>query len=170
MGILNIVKYGDQVLENEAEEVKNIDGQVLKLLDDMKETLYAAPGIGLAAPQVGHSRRIILVDLTIGEKPEQLLKLINPEIVHQEGSAVEEEGCLSLPDINIHITRPEKIVLRALNIEGKEVELEATGLLARVLFHEIDHINGILIIDRATPLKRDFYLKKIRKKLQSGKW
>jgi len=170
MGILNIVKYGDPVLIKKAEAVKNIDSQVLELLDDMRDTVYAAPGIGLAAPQVGKSKRIILVDLSIGEKPDQLLKLINPEIIYQEGSIEEEEGCLSLPEINIHIVRPAKIVLRALNIQGKEIELEATGLAARVLSHEIDHINGILIIDRASPLKRDFYLKKIKKKIKDEEW
>jgi peptide deformylase len=170
MSILTIVKYGDAILKKKANEVKNIDDQVLKLLENMKDTIYAAPGIGLAAPQVAESKRIILVDLSIGEKPEQLIRLINPEVIYQEGSVIEEEGCLSLPDIDIHIERPAKIGIRALDITGKVIELEATGLLARALMHEIDHLDGILIIDRASPLKQDFYLKKIKKKMQAGEW
>jgi peptide deformylase len=170
MSVLTIVKYGNPILKKKAKEVINIDDQVLKLLDDMVETVYAAPGVGLAAPQVAESKRIILVDFSIGEKPEQLIRLINPEIIYQEGSVIEEEGCLSLPDIDIHIERPAKIGVKALNLEGKEIELEATGLLARALAHEIDHLNGILIIDRASPLKQDFYLKKIKKKIQAGEW
>jgi peptide deformylase len=170
MSALTIVKYGDPILKQKADKVGSIDDQVLKLLEDMKDTIYAAPGIGLAAPQVAESKRIILVDLSIGEKPEQLIRLINPEIVYQEGSVIEEEGCLSLPDIDIHIERPAKIGIKALDITGKAIELEATGLLARALMHEIDHLNGILIIDRASPLKQDFYLKKIKKKMQAGEW
>jgi peptide deformylase len=170
MAIISILKYGEPLLLEKSLPVEKIDEEIRRLIDDMVETMYAAEGIGLAAPQVGELKRIIVVDISAGEHPEELIVLINPEIKAEEGSVVNEEGCLSFPNITLEIERPRYVRVRGLSPEGKELELEAEGLLACALTHEIDHLNGVLIIDRASPLKRDLIVRKIRKKIKAGEW
>ena len=170
MAIIPILKYGDPLLLERSLPVEKVDEEVRRLIDDMVETMYVSEGIGLAAPQVGDLKRIVVVDISAGEHPEELIVLINPEIKAEEGSMVHEEGCLSFPDLTLEIERPRYVRVRGLSPEGKELELEAEGLLACALSHEIDHLNGVLIINRASPLKRDLMVRKIRKKMKAGDW
>ncbi len=163
MAILEIKKYPDQVLKRESELVTDIDGDLQKLIDDMIETMYNSNGIGLAAPQVGVSKRLIVVDTSLREENHSLIVLINPEIINSEGEILSEEGCLSLPGFITRLKRNEKIFVRGLDRKGKTIEIEATGLLARALQHEIDHLNGILIIDKISPLKRELFRRKYLK-------
>jgi peptide deformylase len=161
------------VLKQRAAEIRNIDSRIIKFLDDMAETMYAAPGVGLAAPQVGLSERAIVLDCDSDEDRETgrargLLKLVNPEIVESEGSIVWEEGCLSVVDFTSEVTRAAHILLQAYDPEQKEVRIEAEGLLAVALQHEIDHLDGKLFIDRISPLKRDIYRRKVRKMQKDG--
>ncbi len=162
--ILEIVTYGHPVLTKKAEEVKGINQDVIELAEKMVHTMYSAPGIGLAAPQVNQSIRLITVDLSVGENKEDLIILINPELLSKEGEQVLEEGCLSVPGINEKVTRPLKVKVRGTDLKGKEREIEAEGLLARVFCHEIDHIDGKLFISRLSPLKK----KLLRKKLNTA--
>ena len=161
--ILEILTLGHPVLVQRAKEIDNIDQNIIDLAENMILTMHAAPGIGLAAPQVNHSRRLITVDLSIGEKSENLLVLINPELTDKEGEEVLEEGCLSVPGINEKVARPYRVCIKGTDLEGKEKVIEAEGLLARVLCHEIDHINGKLFIDHLSPLKRNLIKKKMKK-------
>lgn len=158
----SIRTYPDSVLREKAELVKNINGDLIKLAEDMAETMYLSKGIGLAAPQVGESRCLIIADTGNG-----VIELFNPKIVASEGSKVFKEGCLSVPDIMLEIKRAEKIVVDGLNRDGKKITIEAKDLLARVLQHEIDHLNGTLIIDRVSKVHRQLIsgkLKKLRRK------
>ncbi|MFN3479590.1 MAG: peptide deformylase [Thermodesulfovibrionales bacterium] len=166
MALLEIKKYPEEVLKERASSVLNIDREILKLIDDMIETMYAAPGIGLAAPQVGVSKRIIVIDVSVkeGEKTP-LIVLINPEIVSTEGEIDSEEGCLSLPGYITTVKRAERVVVKGLNRDGKEIKIEGEGLLSRALQHEIDHLNGILLIDRISRIKREFFKKRYKKAL-----
>ena len=165
MAILHICTYPEEILRQPAEPVTDIDEEVVRLVDHMAETMYSAPGIGLAATQVGVAKQVLVAD-TAARKPEsELIVLINPEIVAAEGEVLFEEGCLSVPDYQAEVKRHEKITVRGLNLKGEEVEIEAEGLLAIVLQHEIDHLNGILFIDRLSKLKRDLYKRRLRKKL-----
>jgi peptide deformylase len=161
--ILEILTLGHPVLVQKAKEIDNIDQDIIDLAENMVLTMHAAPGLGLAAPQVNHSRRLITVDLSIGEKSESLLVLINPELTDKEGEEVLEEGCLSVPGINEKVARPYRVCIKGTDLEGKEKVIEAEGLLARVLCHEIDHINGKLFIDHLSPLKRNLIKKKMKK-------
>jgi len=170
MAVRPIVKYGHPGLHKPSETVKEIDGSIHKLLDDMVETMYAAPGIGLAAPQIAVPLRVIIVDLSVGEEPGQLIKLINPEFVIREGEQRHDEGCLSVPGFGGSPVRPARVVVRGLDPDGKERTYEGTELLARAFCHEIDHIDGLLFVDRLTPLKRDLMKKKLRKKIKSQDW
>jgi len=170
MSILSILKYGEPPLEKESLPVEKIDEGLRHLVDDMVETMYAEEGIGLAAPQVGELKRVIVIDISAGEHPGKLLVLINPEIEAENSSVIAEEGCLSFPDIILEIERPQWVKVKGLTPEGEEVELEAEGLLARVLYHEIDHLDGVLFINRVSSLKRDLVVRKIRKKIKVGKW
>ncbi|MFB0518514.1 MAG: peptide deformylase [Acidobacteriota bacterium] len=170
MAIIPILKYGEPLLLEKSLPVEKVDEEIRRLIDDMVETMYASEGIGLAAPQVGELKRIIMVDISSGEKPEELVVLINPEIEAEEGSVITEEGCLSFPDLTLEIERPRYVRVRGLSPEGKELDFEAEGLLACALSHEIDHLNGVLIINRASPLKRDLMVRKIRKKIREGEW
>ena len=165
MTLLEIIKYGNPVLRKRAGEIKNIDQNIRKLAQDMVDTMHAAPGIGLAAPQVNHSLRLITVDLSVGENENDLMVLINPEIVSQEGEQCEEEGCLSVPEVQENVIRPARLLLKGLDLEGKERRVEAEGLLARVICHEIDHINGKLFFEHLSPLKRKLIKKKLKKSL-----
>ena len=135
----------------------------------MVQTMYAAPGIGLAAPQVNESKRLITVDLSVGENSQNLIILINPELISQEGKLISEEGCLSVPDINEKVARPSRVIIRGIDLKGNEKTVEAEGLLARVLCHEIDHINGKLFIDHLSLLKKSLIKKKLKKAVQMGK-
>ena len=166
MAVLKILTYPDPKLRGKSSPVGKIDGKVEKLLDDMAETMYHAPGIGLAAPQVGLNLRVCVVDISPrDEKSEGLIELINPVIILAEGVQVEEEGCLSIPGFVSEVKRKAKVKVSALNRGGKPFEIEGTGLLARALQHEIDHLEGILFIDRLSRLKRELLKKKIEKVL-----
>jgi peptide deformylase len=170
MALRPIVKYGHPMLHATSEPVKEIDGQIARLLDDMVETMYAAPGIGLAAPQIAVPLRVIVIDLSVGEDPAQVIKLINPEFVEREGEQRHEEGCLSVPGYGGSPIRPARVTVKGLDPEGKEQVYSATDLLARAFCHEIDHIDGLLFVDRLTPLKRDLLKRKLRKKAKSDDW
>ncbi|MBW1980690.1 MAG: peptide deformylase [Deltaproteobacteria bacterium] len=165
MAILEIRKYPEKVLLEKAHPVEQVDRSIYKLADDMAETMYEAPGIGLAANQVGETSRVIVVDLAPKKPESNLIVLVNPEIVAAEGLISTEEGCLSVPDYQADVKRFQKVVVRALNLEGRPVEIEAEDLFAVVLQHEIDHLNGTLFIDRISRLKRDLYKRRMRKKL-----
>ncbi len=166
MAVLEIKRYPDPILKRKARPVEEINGSLQKLIDDMLETMYDAPGIGLAAPQVGESIRLIVVDVSAREEEHPLIVLINPEIVYTEGKVDSEEGCLSVPGYVSTIRRANRVLVRGLDREGKPVEIEATGLLGRALQHEIDHLDGILFIDRMSPIKREFFRKRYLRKLK----
>jgi peptide deformylase len=169
--IYSIVKYGDPVLEKPAEPVTEFDTPELhKLIEDMFASMYAAHGVGLAAPQIGISRRIAVIDTSAGEDPSQKLVLINPEIVINEGRQTTEEGCLSVPGFREPVVRPNRVTIRAQNAVGEKFEVTGEGLLARALMHEIDHLNGRLYISHLSPLKRDLIRRKIRKLMKAGEW
>jgi peptide deformylase len=163
MALRDIRIIGDPVLSRKAEPVERVDGEIVRLARDMVETLHAAPGIGLAAPQVGVGRRVIVVDLSVGEDPEALHIVVNPEIVAKEGESVCEEGCLSVPDIREKVARPYRVVVRGLDLEGRPVEIEGEDLLARAFCHEIDHLDGVLFVEKLSPLKRALVRKKLKK-------
>lgn len=169
MPVLEIIKFGNPTLVKRAEEIKDIDSRIQELAQNMIQTMHLAPGIGLAAPQVNRSVRLIAVDLSVGEKKEDLIVLINPKLLSQEGESVEEEGCLSVPEVQEKVTRPYRISVKGIDLNGKEIIIEAEGLLARVFCHEIDHLNGKLIIDRISPLKRTLIKKKLKKLRDAGK-
>ena len=170
MAIRPIVKYGHTALHTPSRPVQEIDGTIAALVADMVETMYAAPGIGLAAAQIAVPLRVIVIDLAAGEKEGQLIKLINPEIVEREGEQQHEEGCLSVPGFCASPARPARVIVRGLDLEGRERVYTATDLLARAFCHEIDHIDGLLFVDRLSPLKRDLLKKKLRKKIKSQDW
>lgn len=168
--ILKIVKYPEPVLEQPGEPVTEFDAELRKLVADMFETTYASQGIGLAAPQVGVSKRLTVIDLSMGKDPAQKLVLINPEIIVRDGKQYEEEGCLSFPDIREKVVRAAKVRIRAQDENGKWFELDGDELLARCFQHEIDHTDGIQFIFRMSALKRDLVQRKIRKLQREGKW
>ena len=169
MAILEILKYPDSTLKKVAAPVEAVTAETVRLIGDMVETMYRAPGVGLAAPQVGVSRRIIVLDTDHENPGKNLLKLINPEIRHAEGEMLWEEGCLSVVDFTVEIKRAAKVKLVALNEEEKEISIDAEGLLAVALQHEVDHLNGKLILDRVSRLKRDLYSRRLKKMSRSGK-
>jgi peptide deformylase len=170
LAIRPIVKYGTPVLHAPSAPVPDIDGQVAALLKDMVDTMYAAPGIGLAAPQIGIPLRVIVVDLSVGEEEGQLIQLVNPEIVEKEGEQRHEEGCLSVPGYVGTPTRPARVVVKGLDVDGRERLYTGTELLARAFCHEIDHIDGLLFVDRLSPLKRDLLKRKLRRRVKSDDW
>ena len=170
MALRPIVKWGEAVLHAPAEPVAQLDGSIKALVGDMVETMYAAPGIGLAAPQVGVALRIIVIDLSVGEDKQQLITLINPELVEQEGEQCHEEGCLSIPGFGGSPVRPARVTVKGVDLEGKERSCAATGLLARAFCHEIDHVDGLLFVDRLSPLKRDLMKRKLRKRARANDW
>jgi len=169
MALLRIRKFPDPVLKNAAEPVENIDGSVASFLDSMTQTMYAAPGVGLAAPQVGDSRRLVVLDTDHENVGKHLLKLINPRIVESDGSILWEEGCLSVIDFTADVQRASKVLVRAWTPDEKEIDLEADGLLAIALQHEIDHLDGKLFIDRISRIKRELYRRKLAKLIKEGK-
>jgi peptide deformylase len=168
MPIRPIVRYGDPVLHAPSAPVELIDDSIRALLADMVETMYAAPGIGLAAPQIGVPLRVIVIDLSVGEDPSQLIQLVNPEFVEKQGEQRHEEGCLSVPGYDGTPSRPARVTVRGLDPQGQERVYTATELLARAFCHEIDHIDGLLFVDRLSPLKRDLMKRKLRKKARDG--
>jgi peptide deformylase len=168
--IYPIVKYGDPVLERPAETVTDFNEELQKLVDDMFESMYAAHGVGLAAPQIGIGRRIAVIDVTFKEDPQAKLVLVNPEIIHKEGKHTQSEGCLSIPDFRENVTRPDKVTVRAQDVSGQVFEKTGEELLARALLHETDHLNGKLYISHLSALKRDLMKRKIRKLMKAGEW
>ena len=170
MSVLPIVKYGDEVLRIPTSPVGEIDASVHKLIDDMVDTMYAAPGVGLAANQVGVSLRLMIIDLSVGRRPGELHVCINPEIVEVEGEITEDEGCLSVPDFVEVVTRPQRARLTYLDRNGEPREMWGEGLMARAMCHEVDHLNGMLYVDHLRGLKKDRILKKIQKLARSGMW
>ena len=165
-----IVKYPDPILQRKAEPVTEFNEELRTLVDDMFTSMYAAMGIGLAAPQIGISKRITVIDISNQKKPEDKIVLINPEIVLQEGKQFEEEGCLSLPEIREKVKRALRVTVRAQDVNGEWFEIAGDELLARAFQHEIDHLNGILFIFRISALKRDLILRRIRKLQKAGDW
>jgi peptide deformylase len=168
--ILEIVKYPAPVLSQPSEPVTEFNSELRKLVTDMFETTYASQGIGLAAPQVGVSKRVTVIDLSMGKDPKDKLVLVNPEITFSEGRLYEEEGCLSFPEIREKIVRAAKVRIRAQDEHGKWFEMDGEDLLSRCMQHEIDHLNGMLFIFRMSGLKRDLNLRKIRKMQREGTW
>ena len=165
-----IVKFGDAVLDTPSKPVEKFDEELQALVADMFESMYAAQGVGLAAPQIGISRRLAVIDVSNGKNPEAKIVCANPEIIHTEGEQREEEGCLSLPGFRGHVLRPAYVTVRAQDASGKEFEMRGEGLLARAFCHEIDHLNGRLFITHLSILKRDLIKRKVRKLKKAGQW
>jgi peptide deformylase len=168
--IHEVVKWPDPVLEKPGETVTVFDAKLKRLVEEMFDSMYAAQGIGLAAPQIAISQRITVIDVSFKKNPEEKIVLINPEIVESEGKQVEEEGCLSLPEIREKVQRAEWVKVRAQDENGDWFEIEGTELLARAMQHEIDHLDGVLFIDRLSRLKRDLVIRKIKKLIKNGEW
>ena len=169
--LLNIYKYGDDVLNLKAKDVKNIDDGFIKLKEHMVETMHnTATAVGLAAPQVGESLQLSVIDVSQGTDENELLVLINPEILEAEGSETDDEGCLSFPGITLPVKRNTRIYLKNTDLDGKEIKREIDGFLARVIQHEIDHLNGKLIIDHQSSLKRQLVKKDIKRLKRNGEW
>ena len=168
--IREIFRYGQTVVHTRAARVEKIRTETQTLIDDIIETMYAANGIGLAAPQIGVSLRAFVVDLSSGRNAEDLIILINPEVILQDGTQKEEEGCLSIPGFESKIDRPKKIILKGLDRHGQKHEVEGIGLLARALQHELDHLNGSLFLDRLSGIKRELILRKIKKLKRKEEW
>ncbi len=167
----SIVLYGEPVLEKQALAVTEFDTPELhKLIEDMFESMYAAKGVGLAAPQLGIAQRITVIDLSVAEDPQQKIVLINPEIIRKDEFQTGEEGCLSLPGFREQVTRPKSVTVRAQNIKGEWFEMNGEELLARAFCHEIDHLNGRLYISHVSALKRDLIRRKVRKLIKVGEW
>ena len=165
-----ILKYGDDVLHQPARAVEHLNLEIDRIVDDMIETMYAAPGVGLAAPQVGVPLRIFVVDVSVGHDPGGLFVFINPEFVDRDGMQLEEEGCLSVPGFNATVVRPSRVVVKGRDREWQEQQQEGAGLLARAFQHEMDHLDGMLFVDRLRGLKCDLIVRKIRKLTRAGKW
>ena len=165
-----IVRYGADVLHQPAAPLEAVTPEIQALVDDMIQTMYAAPGVGLAAPQVGVGVRIFVCDISLGRNAGELLTFINPSFVERDGMQLEEEGCLSAPGFNATVARPSRAVLKGLDRNGEEQTVEATGLLARCFQHEMDHLDGTVFIDRLRGLQKDLIVRKIRKLERTGKW
>ena len=165
-----ILRYGESVLHTPAKPVGDVTPEIQQLVDDMIQTMYAAPGIGLAATQIGVGLRIFVCDISAGRNPSDLLTFINPEFVERDGMQLEEEGCLSIPGFNATVARPSRAVVKGLNRDGEEQTVDGTGLLARCFQHEMDHLEGTLFVDRLRGLQKDLILRKVRKLSRAGKW
>ena len=168
--IYPIVKYGNPVLEKPAQPVTVFDGQLQKLVEDMFESMYAAHGVGLAAPQIGISQRLAVIDITFKEDPEAKLVLVNPQIIHREGKLTQNEGCLSVPEFREPVTRPRRVTVRAQDVDGNWFEKTGEDLLARAFVHETEHLEGKLYISHLSALKRDLMKRRIRKLMKAGQW
>jgi peptide deformylase len=165
-----IVKYGKDVLHQPAERVEEITPDLRRLIEDMVETMYAAPGVGLAAPQIGIPLRLFVIDISLGHDPNGLITLVNPEFVERQGMQLEEEGCLSVPGFNATVARPEFAIVKGMDRSGEERRIEGRGLLARAFQHEMDHLDGKVFVDRLRGIKRELILRKIHKLSRTGKW
>lgn len=168
--IYPIVKFGDPVLETPAKPVTAFDDDLKKLIEDMFESMYAAHGVGLAAPQIGIAKQIAVIDVTFKEDPDAKLVLVNPEIIHTEGKQTQNEGCLSIPEFRESVTRANKVTVRAQDENGKWYEKTGEELLARAFLHETDHLKGKLYISHISALKRDLIKRKIKKMMKAGEW
>jgi peptide deformylase len=165
-----ILRYGIDALHRPAEPVPEITPDIQRLIDDMIQTMYAAPGVGLAAPQIGVSLRIFVVDVSVGRNPADLMAFVNPQFVEREGMQLEEEGCLSLPGFNATVARPARAVVKGVDRNGVEQVVEGTGLLARAFQHEMDHLDGQVFVDRLRGLQKDLIVRRIKKLSRAGKW
>lgn len=170
MSVRPIVLYPDPVLLRPTREVEQVDDDVRALVTDMVDTMYAAPGIGLAANQIGDSRRVCIVDLSVGEDPDGLIVLINPRVLRAEAPEVAEEGCLSFPDVLLDIRRPIDVTVEALDLDGSSREIDAGGLLGRAILHECEHLDGKTFLRNVSALKRELVKKEIRKRIKAGDW
>ncbi|MBI3406454.1 MAG: peptide deformylase [Acidobacteria bacterium] len=168
--IYDIIKYGNPILEKPGAPWTEFGEKLKTLTDDLFATMYAAQGIGLAAPQIGISKRLTVVDVSSGKNPEARIVLANPQVTHTEGEQREEEGCLSMPGIRGVVTRPQFVTVRAQNVDGEWFEIRGEALLARAVCHEIDHLDGILFIQHLSMLKRDLIKRRIRKMMKNGEW
>jgi len=168
--IYSIIKYGDPILEKPTPVITEFGPELEELTEDMFASMYAAQGVGLAAPQIGKNLRLTVVDVTAGKNPEGKIVLINPEIIHAEGEKREEEGCLSIPGFRGYVVRPQFVTVKAQNAKGEPFEIRGEDLLARAFCHEIDHLNGILFIQHLSMLKRDLIRRKIKKLRKQGEW
>jgi peptide deformylase len=165
-----IMRYGERPLHQPASDVSAFDGDLHRLIDDMIETMYAAPGIGLAAPQVGVPLRVFVIDLSVGTRLSDLIVMVNPSFVARDGMQLEEEGCLSVPGFNATVLRPARAAVRGVDRHGADQTIEATDLLARAFQHEMDHLDGTMFIDRLRGIKKDVIVRRIQKLKRSGKW
>jgi peptide deformylase len=165
-----ILRYGDKGLHETAAEVTVFDDSLHRLIDDMIETMYAAPGVGLAATQIGVPLRVFVIDLSVGRSASELIVMVNPTFVSREGTQLEEEGCLSAPGFNATVVRPRQAVVKGLDRHGAEQTLDGQDLLARAFQHEMDHLDGVVFIDRLRGIKREMIVRKIQKMKKSGKW
>ena len=170
MSILSILKYPDACLHRAGDLVECFDEALRGLARDMVDTMHAASGIGLAAPQVGRSVQLTVIDVSGGEDASQLRVLVNPQVVTEEGEVVDEEGCLSFPDLTLVVPRPQRVTVSAQDLEGERLLIEGEDLLARCLHHEIDHLQGVLFIDRVSPLKQDLAKRRIDRRIRAGDW
>jgi len=168
--IYSIVKFGNPVLERAAEPITTFDDDLKKLVEDMFESMYEARGVGLAAPQIGISKRLAVIDVSFKEDPNAKLVLVNPEIIHTEGKHTQPEGCLSIPEFREPVSRARKVTIRAQDVNGKWYEKSGEDLLARAFLHETDHLNGKLYLSHISALKRDLMKRKIRKLMKAGEW
>ncbi|MBS1112951.1 MAG: def [Nitrospirae bacterium] len=169
MAVLEIRKYPEKILKQKTTPIQTIDGITQQLIDDMIETMHSARGVGLAANQVGISQKLCVLDLSLRENKAPLIVLINPFIVERDGIVEAEEGCLSIPGYLTSVKRAEKVFIKGVNREGKDIAMEAEGLLARALQHELDHLEGLLFIDRMSPIKREFFKRRYKKQLKEAK-
>ena len=169
MAVLEIRKYPEKILKQKTIPLQTIDGNTQRLIDDMIETMHAARGVGLAANQVGISQKLCVLDLSLTENKAPLIVLINPVIVERDGIVEAEEGCLSIPGYLTSLKRAEKVFIKGVNREGKDVAMEAEGLLARAIQHELDHLEGLLFIDRMSPIKREFFKRRYKKQMKEAK-
>ena len=165
-----ILRYGERPLHQPAVDVQAFDDEFQRLIDDMIETMYAAPGVGLAATQVGVPQRVFVIDISVGRSTGDLIVMANPVFLEREGTQLEEEGCLSAPGFNATVVRPRRAVVKGFDRHGTEQTIEGTDLLARAFQHEIDHLDGVVFIDRLRGIKRDLIVRKIQKLKKSGKW
>jgi peptide deformylase len=165
-----ILRYGERSLHQPAADVVGFGEDLQRLVDDMIETMYAAPGVGLAAPQIGLPQRVFVVDVSVGRKPSDLIVMINPTFVERDGVQLEEEGCLSVPGFNATVVRPSRVVVRGVDRRGSDQTIEARDLLARAFQHEIDHLDGTVFVDRLRGIKKDLIVRKIHKLRRAGRW
>jgi peptide deformylase len=165
-----ILRYGERPLHQPAADVLEFGEDLQRLVDDMIETMYAAPGVGLAAPQIGLRQRVFVVDVSVGRKPSDLIVMINPVFVERDGVQLEEEGCLSVPGFNATVVRPSRVVLRGFDRRGAEQTIEGRDLLARAFQHEVDHLDGTVFVDRLRGIKKDLIVRKIHKLKRTGRW